>query len=183
MQLSPPVAFKVGGRAAVFFWPQLKQAAVYGCRTRQDRCRSGEVELQSANFRGIRACNCRAQLFAELARLWRWRWPTACLKHRWGMAKPGHIRALLRAAPYVRTMHRRPHQHARRMIEPVRACVRARTRVLCAVCCVLWLCAARARALQVVFTARRCWRALTSWPVLLPEMRLTPRFAPSTQAQ
>jgi hypothetical protein len=131
--------------------------------------RSGTAERQFSRHSG----NCRAQLFAELARLWRWRWPTACLKHRWGTAKPGHIRALLRAAPYVRTMHRRPHQHARRMIEPVRACA------LCAVCCVL--CAARARALHMAFTARRCWRALTSWPVLLPEMRLTRCFAPSAQ--
>ena len=46
------------------------------------------------------------------------------------------------------------------MAEPVRACVRARARVLCAVRCALR--AARARALHVVLAARRSWSALTS---------------------
>jgi hypothetical protein len=46
------------------------------------------------------------------------------------------------------------------MIEPARACVRARARVLCAVLCALR--AARARSLRVVLAARRCWSALTS---------------------
>jgi hypothetical protein len=99
-----------------------------------------------------------------------------------GMAKPAAIRAAharlsslctytISRVPYVHTLHRRPHQHAHHMIEPVRACVRACARA-CAVCCVLLT--ARARVLHVVLAARRCWRTLTSWPVLLPEMAAYP---------
>ena len=54
-----------------------------------------------------------------------------------GTAKPQLTFVPLSRALYVHTLHRRPHQHARRMIEPARACVRARARVLCAVRCAL----------------------------------------------
>jgi hypothetical protein len=126
--------------------------------------------------------NGRAQLFAELA-CGRWRWPTACLKRR--RARPNQLTfAPLSKAPYVHTLHGRPHQHACRMIEPVRACVRARACMLCTVRCALhvhvpytWcslLVAAGARLPADQCCSQRC--------------RLTPRFAqpvhrPQAQAQ
>jgi hypothetical protein len=51
MQLSPPVAFKVGGRAAVFFWPQLKVAV------------RGKTGADQAKW------NCRAPIFAAFGQL------------------------------------------------------------------------------------------------------------------
>ena len=106
------------------------------------------------------------------------RWPTACLKRR--RARPNQLTfAPLSKAPYVHTLHRRPHQHARRMIEPARACVRARARVLCAVRCALHVHVPFAWYSLLVAAGAR----LPADPCCSQRWRLTPRFASSAQAQ
>ena len=96
-----------------------------------------------------------------------------------GTAKPTDILAPLSKAPYVHTLHRRPHQHARRMTEPARACVRARARVLCTVRCALHVHVPFTWCSLLVASGAR----LPADPCCSQRWRLTPRFASSAQAQ
>ena len=91
----------------------------------------------------------------------------------------GDIRAALSKAPYVHTLHRRPHQQARRMIAPVRACVRARARALRAVCSALHVHVPYMWCSLLVAAGAR----LPADQCCSQRWRLTPRFAPSAQAQ